>query len=872
MDTNLVFPAPWVTDPPPPLDRLLVDLLDNNDLAEVSVTNPLTAKNIPDSEDARLAVHSLNCIWQALCMPFNTPDHCLDREDWMKYVFELLAGVHGGIRACQLASPEDSGKVADTFYKLTTIETTIASHTWQIIKDLASFFWTNHKDAEDIVKYHCFRCVQTAGIKPKSNTSLLKSIQLNTALDQRKLRESLLNEAVRETHKEVDEWREKQCNLLITYITELITLDEKVTAKELADSTHALAPDFVSWAAKYREEMWTYVCNSIAHTTTEDLVDPYGWEVLDEAISHCVQACEAEAEASFDRPTVFAARLAELMAELDRDMAKSCTSMVMAGTALLNKEREAITAKHECELLTLHNSLKLQWAEEKDRSDSTIAASVVRHSSCLSTRVPKTPIALNNKKKVRIGTKQKVSALDLNTPTPEPEEGSEYEYAKSTASEASLTADKSPMAEDEVIAPSPVNRNEHMPTLGRWFTTPEPPAPIAQPESTTPKPTTTDPILLALQTLTSAVGDLKSGIASIAQHVDNIESGKACPWGRDTLEYSEQDVPTAEDYTAKEYHDNLDFPMYQDGDNNNDYLKKLIERQSKDDTIYDQLHRVFRTMVDRGLVDPFLASLAISNSDFVEVAQPLFKWMNWDMHVWLADEQMTTLAGSWNRYIAWANVPIGALDIDSIVIPNSFTYIAPQAAPHPDWEAGWASAAKTSYTPTNKATEWSTPITYTKRAWGNKGKGKAAPSASPPTSQTIGPSPQTTPLPHPQSLLNKKKPGLCPLPQALLMTEYIAILDHTALTPPIQHPQDITQYVCQAQWELAEVQADVTLLASCWSSPHSGQRNFIFIFEGKVDVNKISKYDRILFFFFFFLNFNVLIQKLLMDMCTNTKY
>jgi hypothetical protein len=80
-----------------------------------------------------------------------------------------------------------------------------------------------------------------------------------------------------------------------------------------------------------------------------------------------------------------------------------------------------------------------------------------------------------------------------------------------------------------------------------------------------------------------------------------------------------------------------------------------------------------------------------------------------------------------------------------------------------------------------------------------------------------------------------------------MTTEYVVILDHSALVPPTRHPHDITQYVRQAQCELSEVQADVTLLAGRWSSPHSGRRNFVFVFEGKVEINKISKYDPILF-------------------------
>jgi hypothetical protein len=270
MDTQLVFPAPRVADPPPPLDKLLVDLLDNTDLAEVIITNPLTIQNIPDSLEARTTIHSLARVRQALATPFNTPDRCFEREDWMKLILEVLACIHGGLRACQLASPEGLGRVADAFHDLTTTEEAIASRSREIIEGLAGFFWIDSDDAEDIIKYHCFRCVQTAGIKPKSNDELLKSIQLNTALDTRKLRETLLNEAVRETHKEVDEWRKKQRDLLISFITETITTDKEITAEKLADAVYHLSPEYLTWVAKYQDRMRAYIRQSIGKTVCED--------------------------------------------------------------------------------------------------------------------------------------------------------------------------------------------------------------------------------------------------------------------------------------------------------------------------------------------------------------------------------------------------------------------------------------------------------------------------------------------------------------------------------------------------------------------------------------------------------------------------
>jgi hypothetical protein len=284
MDTNLVFPIPRVANPPPPLCKLLVDLLDNSDLAEISITNPLTVQNILDSLEARTAVHSMVCIRQTLATLFNTPDRCFGHKDWMKLVLEVLAAVHGGLRACQLTSPEGQGKVADAFYDLTTTEEAIASHSREVINDLAGFYWTD-SSTEDILKMHCFRCVQTADIDPKSNEDLLKSIQLNTALDTRKLRETLLNKAIRDTHKEVDEWCAKQHDLLISFITETITADKEMTAEKLADTVYHLSPAYTTWVGKYQTQMWAYVCKAISKTMDEDMLNPYGRELLDKAIA-----------------------------------------------------------------------------------------------------------------------------------------------------------------------------------------------------------------------------------------------------------------------------------------------------------------------------------------------------------------------------------------------------------------------------------------------------------------------------------------------------------------------------------------------------------------------------------------------------------
>ena len=203
LDMGLYFLNARVTNPPPPLDKLMADFLDNIELVKVTISNPLTSSNILDTEEAWLAVHSLTRIRQALACPFNTPDRCFEREEWLKLVLKVLASIHGGLCNCQLASPEEQGKVPDAFTDLTTTEDAISACIYEVLDDLSGFFWSadNPNNDDNLLKTHCFRCVQTTAINIKNNNQLLKTIQMNTALDMCKLRETLLNKAVCETHK-----------------------------------------------------------------------------------------------------------------------------------------------------------------------------------------------------------------------------------------------------------------------------------------------------------------------------------------------------------------------------------------------------------------------------------------------------------------------------------------------------------------------------------------------------------------------------------------------------------------------------------------------------------------------------------------------
>jgi hypothetical protein len=878
MQSDLVFPAPRVADPPPPLDKLLIDLLNNEEFSEVILTNPLTAQNIPETEEARVALHSLARIRQALSTPFNTPDRCFGREDWLKLVLELIANIHGGIRNCQLAAPEGEGKIADAFFDLTTTEEAITSRTRELIGDLAGFYWTDGDDSEHIVKHHCFRCVQTAAIDLKDNANLLTSIQLNTALDTRKVRETLLNEAVRAIHKEVDEWREEQRGSLIAYITDLITADTLISAENLSDAAHSLSPAFRDWVKKYGDIMRLYVRRSISEVVNEDLIDPYGRELLDEALACRRKTVEAEADAEFDGPAIKAQRVAAISAQIENDLTHTRANMVADGEALLVVERAAIAAAATIELNKFREGTRIKTAEEKARLEE-VAITAVRRSSRIAAMKP-TPLASNNNKKPKLG-KRKANAFDLNPPSPIPNADSDSEYAPSEASEASHTADESP---EVLTAPSPFAAEPRAPTPS-WLTTPEPPTKDeTRPTSTTPKPTatlappppptTTDPVLAAIL---AAVTNTNSTVAALSDRVARLEQPSTTNGS-----YNDQ-VLTAADYADKGAYDNydpVDAEMYDPAadDKTEDEAKQHLHDQVEQETYFDELYIMLR---DRGLANvPVDETFAES---FYHVVGPAFVTFGLSRFLPLTDEQMTSLGHVWNRfvdkhgkeallngaretYMRFTNSRFArGPDFDNYTTKfNAFCaeFNYNPATGFPEDADRFFTAYKVGTTqqgtkartpptppPMHDITAlpfadggWTTvkPVSYSTAARNKKeGEGKSPPPSSPPVAGTLVPVLTAKPQ-------QKRQPR--PLPAALLTTEYVVLIDHDFLFPPTStRPADVSVLVRRAQDALSRVRADIRLLAGRWSSPGTGRKNFVFTFEGKLDVSKISKYDEIIF-------------------------
>jgi hypothetical protein len=295
MDASLTFPAPRVPDPPPPLESVLISLVENSDTSTIHIANPLTLDNFGTTDARRAIVYNLARLRDTLASPFNTPDRTLDRAEWLQAAFEIIASVHEGLRNAQLASPDFV--LADTFASLDNQEAPIVHAMHKALDGLLDFFSDPDEDAVDL-KTHCFRCIKSAQLPPLPQT--LRSIQLTSVLDKERVLETLRNEAIREAHKEVDAWRSSQRDLLIARIVGLITDNEESDPERLANAAFDLSPDLKVWVEAQRSSVRSYARRSIIEGVDDGVISPWAKEALAVTIARAKASIEAEATAAFN--------------------------------------------------------------------------------------------------------------------------------------------------------------------------------------------------------------------------------------------------------------------------------------------------------------------------------------------------------------------------------------------------------------------------------------------------------------------------------------------------------------------------------------------------------------------------------------------
>jgi hypothetical protein len=402
----------------------------------------LTPDTIPNTEAARVALHSLARLREALTSPFNTPDRTFDRPTWLRLVHELLLAIHEGLRNAQLVSPDF--RIANAFDALDDAESSTGGRIYLVLSALTHFFWSDSKDmiCEGFLKTHCFRCIKSANVPPLPET--MRSIQLTTELDRRRVRETLLNTTVQDVHEEVDKWREEQRLALISHIVTLITGDPHATPSSISAAAFDVDPRLADWVDRYRDDMHSHVRRTIAGDVQADTIDIWGQEHLATLLMTKRAKVVAEATASFDRQGVWDTRVAEMTAELEKDLGAHRASMVSAGQKLLEAERAALTAAADEEIGRLRNDLCVRVDDEKARGEASVTAAV-RRSARLAGQAG--PTASNNQSKWICAGKKRKTALSLDVVR---------SSAKSDTDSGSLYAPSSPVGlASSIHAPSP---------------------------------------------------------------------------------------------------------------------------------------------------------------------------------------------------------------------------------------------------------------------------------------------------------------------------------------------------------------------------------------------------------------------------------
>ena len=115
MDSNLIFPALTLPQPPPPLDSLLITIVNDKHTTSIPNDNPLAHNNVPDTPLAHETVFGLYRVYDTLLTLFSSPNHIHPYKDFLCLLNEIFSTAHEGIWQNQTTS-------SNTFQDLTVSE------------------------------------------------------------------------------------------------------------------------------------------------------------------------------------------------------------------------------------------------------------------------------------------------------------------------------------------------------------------------------------------------------------------------------------------------------------------------------------------------------------------------------------------------------------------------------------------------------------------------------------------------------------------------------------------------------------------------------------------------------------------------------
>jgi hypothetical protein len=107
------------------------------------------------------------------------------------------------------------------------------------------------------------------------------------------MRDTLLNQAIREVHAEVDDWRATQRTHLISAITDTIISDDPST-ESLAVLVAPLDPRLQKWIDAKKDDLCTYTRSRLANQACEDTLDQKFAELIEERIHQHRKNLDAE--------------------------------------------------------------------------------------------------------------------------------------------------------------------------------------------------------------------------------------------------------------------------------------------------------------------------------------------------------------------------------------------------------------------------------------------------------------------------------------------------------------------------------------------------------------------------------------------------
>ena len=407
MDDRLTFPLPRVPAVLPHPDDLLVTLTKDDSLESFPITTPLTPETIPNSEDARSALHAVQRLRHTFSSPFGTPDSVLDRPTWLRMILENLAGIHEGFWNAQLISPD--ADLPTSFRDLLPEELNTVARIFEVTSWLQDFCEAadDDDDPDHVAPFRtiCIRCVESADLPPAPAN--ITDIMLSNALEVRALRKTLRNKAIRNAVKDVEDWRGKQTEAMITELVEYMICPVP-DIDSLARTIGNLDPRITAWVDSIRAPIRKAAIAMVTQEAVEDCIIPHSQEILEGAWMR--------------RQTEIELEIHKRSAEHESELRRSAEEYAMK----VEQELQATTDKTIQEVkIDLDNKLADEIAKLKNHAKATLHAAKEEadsHSLTLAIRTVKqpklSPLNLRKPKKTK-GKKKGTNILDLTTPPPD---------------------------------------------------------------------------------------------------------------------------------------------------------------------------------------------------------------------------------------------------------------------------------------------------------------------------------------------------------------------------------------------------------------------------------------------------------------------